>query len=101
DRERPAAPARNDLSDDLVSGHDRKGHVRQLAVDDVKIGSADAAGADFEQYLSRAGRAQRASFPHQRFADAPKPHAVGRRSAHSKRSKRGPDRKSTRLNSSL
>ncbi len=40
-----AGPDRHHAADDLVTGHDRQLRVRQLAVDDVQVGAADAAGA--------------------------------------------------------
>ena len=45
-----------DEADDLVAGNDRQPLVRQLAVDDVQIGAADAAGLDADQQLRRPRR---------------------------------------------
>ena len=40
-------------ADDFMTGNDRRARVRELAVDDVQIGSTDAAGVDFHQQLAR------------------------------------------------
>ena len=48
-----SAAARRPLADDLVAGHERQLRVRQLAVDDVQIGAAHAAGVDAHQHLPR------------------------------------------------
>ena len=45
---RPPAPCH-----DLVAGHERQLRVGQLAVDDVQVGAADAAGAHLEEHLAR------------------------------------------------
>ena len=56
---RPAEPGHAEpaavlgLADDLVAGHERQLRTRELAVDDVQVGAADAAGADAEQQLPR------------------------------------------------
>ena len=42
-----------DLAHDLVTGHERKLRLRQFAVDDMEIRSADAARTDLQQYLTR------------------------------------------------
>ena len=47
---------RVDAADDLVARHDRKLGVRQLAVDDMQVGAADAAGLDLNADLPRPGR---------------------------------------------
>ena len=44
-----------DDADDLVAGNDRQPLVRQLAVDDMQIGAADAAGLDADQHLAGPG----------------------------------------------
>ena len=43
------------LADDLVPRDDRVAERRQLAVGDVEVGPADAAGQDAEQHVVRAG----------------------------------------------
>jgi len=40
-------------ADDLVAGNDRGACVRQLAVDDMEVGAADAARVDLHQDLPR------------------------------------------------
>ena len=54
-----AGPERRDLADDLMTGDDRRAVRRQLALEDVQVGTADAAGADTEQHLSRTGLGDR------------------------------------------
>jgi len=44
-----ARTARDDASDDLVPGDERRPVRLQLALDDMKIGAAHAAGRDAEQ----------------------------------------------------
>jgi hypothetical protein len=56
-------PHRGDPPDDLVAGHDRKLRVRQLAVDNMQIGTADAAGHDLDQDFAGRGR-ERAPLAH-------------------------------------
>ncbi len=55
-RQRGALPDRLDHADDLMPGNDRKRDLRQLAVDDVQIGAADAAGLDPQPRLAGPGR---------------------------------------------
>jgi hypothetical protein len=45
-----------DTADDLVARHNGIDDVRQFAVDDVKVRTADAAGADLDAHLARARR---------------------------------------------
>ena len=47
-----------DGPDDLVPGYERKLGLREIAVDDVEVGAADAAGAHSEEDV--AGRGLRA-----------------------------------------
>lgn len=55
-RERIDAGTHTDnLSDDLMSGNDGGACVRQFAIDDVQIGSTDAAGVDLHNELPRSG----------------------------------------------
>ena len=42
-------------TDDLVSGNNRIGDVRQVTIDDMQIGAAHAAGADLDTHLTRTG----------------------------------------------
>ena len=42
--------------DDLMAEHERQLRLGQLAVGDVQVGSADAAGCDLEQQLARGRR---------------------------------------------
>ena len=51
--ERHAGADRLDPADDLVPRHDRQLGVRQLAVDDMQIGAADAAGLDPQSDFAR------------------------------------------------
>ena len=51
-RRSPAVAVR--LADDLVAENERQLRVGELAVDDVQVGAADAAGAHAEQHLARA-----------------------------------------------
>ena len=44
-------PDRNDLADDLVTGHDRQTGLGEVTVDDVQVGSAHAAGRYPDQHL--------------------------------------------------
>src|SRR5262245_24568748 len=44
-----------DAPDDLMAGNDGQNLWRQFALDDVQVGAADAADADFDQDLTRAG----------------------------------------------
>ena len=48
-------PAVAGLADDLVARHERQLRSRELAVDHVQVGAADAAGADAEKHLARGG----------------------------------------------
>ena len=52
-----------DDADDLVTGHDRQTRIRQLAVDDVQVGPADAAGLDADQDLTGSPAAGPAELP--------------------------------------
>ncbi len=49
------APDRLDPADDLVTRDDRQLRIGQLAVDDVQVGAADAAGLDAQPDLPGAG----------------------------------------------
>ena len=49
-----AGAERHDLADDLVAGDDGRAVRRQLALEDVQVGAADAAGQHAEQHLARA-----------------------------------------------
>ena len=51
---RPLARA-GDGADDLVARHQRQRRLAELAVEDVQVGAADAAGADRDQHLAGAG----------------------------------------------
>ena len=42
-------------ADDLVAEHDAAAGKRELAVEQVQVGAADAAGAHLQQQLARAG----------------------------------------------
>ncbi len=48
-----AGPERHDLADDLVAGDDGRAVRRQLALEDVQVGAADAAGQHPQQDLAR------------------------------------------------
>jgi hypothetical protein len=50
-----AVPQLLDRTDDFVSRHDRQLRVGQLAVDDVQVGAADAAGAHLHDDLAGSG----------------------------------------------
>jgi hypothetical protein len=61
--------ASNDRSDDLMAGDDPRMARRQVALGDVEVGAANAAGLDTDENLARAGfgfrkldRAQRIGF---------------------------------------
>ena len=82
--EREAADAladRRDAADDLVPRHDRQLGVLQLAIDDVQVGAADAAGGDLDQQLPRPRLRQR-PFPQ----DQRGPRAVEHHGAHDRHS---------------
>jgi hypothetical protein len=49
-----AGPRRNDLANDLMSRNERQAWFLQITVDDMEIGSADAACSDPNQNLIRA-----------------------------------------------
>ena len=49
---------RIDRSDNFMAGHERQHGFRQLAIDDMQIGSTDAAGENSQPHLARAGRGQ-------------------------------------------
>ena len=42
-------------SDDLVPEHERELRIGELAVEDVQVGTADAAGLDAQEHLARRG----------------------------------------------
>ena len=42
------------VTDDLVPGHERQLGLGQLAIDDVEVGAAHAAGRDCDEDLARA-----------------------------------------------
>ena len=44
--------AAHDETDDLMAGNERQLGLRQLSVDDVQVGSADAAGRDCNEDLA-------------------------------------------------
>ncbi len=46
-------------ADNLVAGHDRQFRIGQVAVDHMQIGTANRAGLDPHQNLSRSGTRQR------------------------------------------
>src|SRR5207253_2271838 len=52
---RRALPALDHAADHLVAGHERELRAVELAVDDVQIRPADAAGVDPHEHLARAG----------------------------------------------
>ena len=54
-----ARAERRDLADDLVAENERQLGMRQLAVDDVQIGAAHAAGRDLDEDLVRPGHGHR------------------------------------------
>ena len=39
-------------ADDLVTGYERQSGTRQVAIDNMQVGSADSAGLDLEPYLA-------------------------------------------------
>ena len=47
-----ALAALDHARDDLMAGHERQPGLRELPVDDVEIGAADAAGGDLEEHLA-------------------------------------------------
>ena len=49
---RDARPKRRHMADDLMAEHERELGLRQLAVEDVQIGAADAAGRDLDEDLA-------------------------------------------------
>src|SRR5205085_5878434 len=57
-RDADAAAARLVDADDLVADDERQLRMRKLAVDDVQVGAADAAGEDADEQLTR-GRLRR------------------------------------------
>ena len=67
-------PRPQDPADNLVAGHDRRPHVGQLAVDDVQVGAADAAGFDPDQQLRRPWFRVGALLHNQRLADPSEHH---------------------------
>ncbi len=71
---RHARARRDDAADDFMSGNDGELRLCQLAVDDMKIRAADAAGFDAQQQLSRAGRRERTLFHEERRSRAPQDH---------------------------
>jgi hypothetical protein len=61
---------RRHAPDDLVAWHDRQFRIRQLAVDHMQVGPADAAGRDLQQDLACARRRNWPLAQHQRRARA-------------------------------
>jgi len=57
-----AGSQRLDDSHDLVARHDRQADVGKFAVDDVQVGTADAAGLDPHADLTRAGQGLGSAF---------------------------------------
>ena len=49
-----AGPAGRHPADDLVARHDRRLAEREVALHDVEVGPADAAGRDLDEHLARA-----------------------------------------------
>ena len=70
------APHSVDPPDDLVTGNDRKLRVGELAVNDVQIGAADAAGGNQHPDLPWAGLGIRHGGEHQRLARPPQQHGM-------------------------
>ncbi len=70
-----------DQADHLVAGNDRQPRIGQLAVDDVQIGAADAAGFDANQQPPRPGRRRRPLFEDERRADRMQRHRAHRQGA--------------------
>jgi hypothetical protein len=44
-----------DTADDFVAGDDRQARLGQVAIDDMQVGAADAAGSDLHKHLSGPG----------------------------------------------
>jgi hypothetical protein len=65
-----------DAPDDLVPGNDGHLGMRQLAVDDVQVGSADTTCGDGDSDLSGAGLPVRQLLPFERRADLVQYHRV-------------------------
>ncbi len=61
-------------ANDLVTGHDRRPHVGQFAVDEMQVGAADAARLDADQEFRRARLGIGALLHDQRRADPPENH---------------------------
>ena len=70
------ASERLDDAHDLVARHDRQMDVGQLAVDDVQIGAADAAGLDAHADLARAGQRIGPLFKRERLPGRCKNHCL-------------------------
>ena len=67
---------RLDAADDLVPRHDRQLGIGQLAVDDMQVGAAYAAGLDPNPNLPRSGRRIGPLLHHQPFAGPPEDHGA-------------------------
>jgi hypothetical protein len=63
-----------DAADDLVAGDHRQPRVGELAVDQVQIGAAHAAGLHPQQHLATAGARHRPALQAQRLAGAVEHH---------------------------
>src|SRR6185437_15596043 len=72
------APRLHDSADDLVPGNERELRVAQFAVDDVEVGTTDAARFDFDQYLVRCGMPERPLDLGERHAGRPQYHGARR-----------------------
>src|SRR5262245_32407237 len=72
----------DDFADDLMTGHERRAGKRQVAVDDVQIRAAHAAGANTEQQLSRLWGGPWPRLGDELRARSMQSHAFGGRRAH-------------------
>src|SRR5262245_16344262 len=73
-----AWPVRGDPPDDLMPGDHRQFRIRQLAVDQMKIGAADAAGRDVDPDLAGAGLRTRERARHEGLPRALAHHCLHR-----------------------
>src|SRR4029450_10986884 len=73
----------------LVAGDERQLRLSQLAIDDVEIGAAYAAGADLDQELAGSRFAQRQVTPFERPSGGGEHHAIcAGRAGHRRRPRR-------------
>ncbi len=72
------AADRIDPADDLVAGDDRHDGIGQLAVDDVQIGPADAAGGDAKADFTGSGKAVRKLRPFESLTELLQHHRMHR-----------------------